>query len=71
MGGIYEIYRSAVLRRYDINTKFSEDWFRHSKIDEGMGIHIQKHRQHDGLISLLLFFQNKENGLIIKKLNRT
>jgi hypothetical protein len=67
MGGIYEVCRSAVLRYHDINTEFHKDWFRHSIIDVGMGIHKHTETQHDDPISLLLFFQNNENGLIIRK----
>jgi hypothetical protein len=44
-----------------IHTEFHKDWFRHSKIE--VGLHIQTHRQHGDLISLLLFFQNKESRL--------
>jgi hypothetical protein len=35
MGGIYEVRRSDGFRCRDINTKFHEDWFRHSKADGG------------------------------------
>jgi hypothetical protein len=42
--------------------------FSHSKVGrEGdTNIYTDTYRQQGGLISLLLFFQNKEHGLIIK-----
>jgi hypothetical protein len=40
--------------------KFHKDCFRHSKVYRGDS---QTHRQHGDLISLLLFFQNKESML--------
>jgi hypothetical protein len=43
-------------------TRFHKDWFRHSKVD---WMYSQIHRQHGDLISLLLFFRNKDN--MIKK----
>jgi hypothetical protein len=39
MGGIYEVRRWDVFRCCDIHTKFHKDWFRHSKVDGGRGIH--------------------------------
>jgi hypothetical protein len=36
--------------------KFRKYWFRNSKVDRGDS---QTHRQHDGLISLLLFIYLK------------
>jgi hypothetical protein len=39
---------------------FRKNWFRHSKVNRG---DIQTHGQHGDLISLLLLFLNKENGL--------
>jgi hypothetical protein len=63
MEGIYELRRWDGLRCHDIHTKFHEDWFSHSKVDEG---DTQTHRQHGDLISLLLFFQKKESRLIIR-----
>jgi hypothetical protein len=51
---------------HDIHTKFHKDWFRGSKVVKGR-IHIQTHRQLGDLISLLLFFKNKETRLIKMK----
>jgi hypothetical protein len=41
----------------DIRTKFHKDCFRHSQVNKG---DTQTHRQQGDLISLLLFFENKE-----------
>jgi hypothetical protein len=37
MGGIYEINRSNGFRCHDMYTKFSKDWFSHSKDARGGG----------------------------------
>jgi hypothetical protein len=59
MGGIYEVPRWDGLRWRDIDTKFHEGWFRNSEVNrEGY-----TRRQKGDLISILLFFQNKEIGL--------
>jgi hypothetical protein len=48
MGGIYKVRRSDGLKCHDIHTKIHEDWYRHSKIDVGVGgLHIQTHRAHN------------------------
>jgi hypothetical protein len=62
MRGIYEGLRSDGLRYHDIHTKFHKDWFRHLKVD-GADAHTHTHRQQGDLMSLLLYFQYKENGL--------
>jgi hypothetical protein len=62
MGGIYEVCHLDGLRCHDTHTRFNKDWFRHSKVD-GEGGFIDTHRQHDNLISILQFFQNKESRL--------
>jgi hypothetical protein len=46
---------------HDIDIKFNEDWFRHSKVNKGE----YTYRQEGDFISLLLFFQNKESRLKI------
>jgi phospholipase C len=43
--------------------KFHEDWLSHSEIDKG-GYTDTQHGDH---ISLLLFFQNKESRLKLKR----
>jgi hypothetical protein len=49
-----------------VHTKFHKVWFRHSKVDGG---DAQTHRQHGDGMSLLLFFENKENRLKINNNN--
>jgi hypothetical protein len=61
MDRICELHRWDGLRCHDIHTKFHTDWFSNPKV--GWATHW--HRQHCDLISLLLFFQNKEIGLIM------
>jgi hypothetical protein len=62
---IYELCRWDGVSCHDIHTKFHKDWFSHSKVNRGK--HIQTdthtHTQHDDLISLFLFFENKESKL--------
>jgi hypothetical protein len=41
---------------------FIKDWYRHSEV-EGGGAFINRHTRLGELISLLLFFQNKESRL--------
>jgi hypothetical protein len=67
MGGIYESRRWDGLRFHDIYTKFHKDWFRHSKVYMRGCEDSRIHRQHDDLIRLLLFFQNKESRLKMKR----
>jgi hypothetical protein len=43
-------------------TKFNKDLFRHSKVDRG-DAQTDTHTEYGDLISLLLFFQNKESRL--------
>jgi hypothetical protein len=47
------IYETIVSKAY---------WLRLSKVDKG---DTQTHKQHDDLVSLLLFFHNKESRLKI------
>jgi hypothetical protein len=61
--GIYEVRRWDGLRCHDIRTKFNKDYFRYLEVERG----IQTHREHGDLISLFLFFQNKESRLKIMK----
>jgi hypothetical protein len=49
----------------DIHTKFHKDWFNHSKVNRGGYSYRERHTQQGDLISLLLFFQNKDSGLKI------
>jgi hypothetical protein len=51
------------LRCHGTHTKFHIDWFRHSKVNRGT--YMQTHRQQGDIISLLLFYQNKERRLKI------
>jgi hypothetical protein len=60
VGGIYEVRSWNGLRCRDIRTKFHKDW-----LMEG-GLHTQIHRKQDDLMSLLLFFQNRESRLKLK-----
>jgi hypothetical protein len=62
MEGIYELRRWDGLRCLDIHTKFHKDLFSHSKFNSG-DTHTDTHRQQGYFISLLLYFQNKKNGL--------
>jgi hypothetical protein len=48
-----------------VHTKFHKDWFGNSKVDRRDCTDAKIHRQHSDLISLLLFFQNKESRLKI------
>jgi hypothetical protein len=43
----------------------NKDWFRNSKVNGGGGgfTDTQTHRHHGYRVSVLSFFQNKENGL--------
>jgi hypothetical protein len=50
-----------------LHTKFHNNWFRHSKVDKG---NSQAYRQHRDIISLLLFFQNKESGSNVRQMAR-
>jgi hypothetical protein len=59
MGRIYEVHRWDGLRCHDIRTKFHKDWFSHSKVDRVWD--TKAHRQRGDLVSLFLFFQNKES----------
>jgi hypothetical protein len=61
MGGIYEVRRWDRLRCHDIHTEFLTDWFRHSNVDT----EEYTHRQQGDLISVVLFFENKEGMLKI------
>jgi hypothetical protein len=45
-----------------IHTKFHKDWFRPSEVDRGE----HRHRQHNDLISLLLFFKIRKEDKIGK-----
>jgi hypothetical protein len=56
MGRMYELRRWNWPRRYDIHTKFHKEWFKYSKF-----VREDAHRQQSDLISLLLYFQNKES----------
>jgi hypothetical protein len=49
---------------HDIHAKFHEDWFGHSKVNEGdTHTDTRTHRQESDFISLLLFFRNKGSML--------
>jgi hypothetical protein len=61
MGGVYKVRRSDGPRCHDIHIKFHRELFSHSKVDSGGD--TRAHRQQGDLISLLLFFQNKESRL--------
>jgi hypothetical protein len=69
MAGTYEVRLSNGFRCHDIHTKFHKGWLRHSEVAGGAGTHtdLQIHRQQGYLISLLLYFQNKESSLIMQK----
>jgi hypothetical protein len=61
MGGIYEVRRCDRLRCNDIYTKFHKDFFRQSEVYKGdTPTDTQTHKEHDDLISLLIFLQNKD-----------
>jgi hypothetical protein len=62
MGGICEGRSWDGLRCHDIHINFHKDWFTLTKVD-GKGLDSQTHRQQGELISLILFFQNKESRL--------
>jgi hypothetical protein len=47
------------LRCHYVRTKFHKDWFRHSKVNRGGGIH----RQRGYHVSLLSVFENKASRL--------
>jgi hypothetical protein len=58
-GVIYEVHSSDGLRCHEIHTTSHKYWFRHSQLNRGS---LTDTQQGD-IISLLLFFQNKENKL--------
>jgi hypothetical protein len=57
---------------YIRRTQVDKDYFRHLKVNGGGGlftdIHTHSHREHGDLISIILFFQNKEVGYRSKEI---
>jgi hypothetical protein len=64
----YKVRHWDGLRWHNIHIKFHKDWLGDSKADRG---DTQTHGQHGDriLVSLLLFFQNKKNRTMKRKLN--
>jgi hypothetical protein len=65
MVDIYEVRGVDWLSCRYVCAKFHKDWLRHSKFSGEAHVKIETHRQQGDLISLLLFFKNKKNGLNI------
>jgi hypothetical protein len=66
MGWIYERWHWDGLRGHNIHIKFHKDLFRHSKVQME---DTYPDTQQGDLISLLLYFQNKESKLKNQGLN--
>jgi hypothetical protein len=62
MGRIYEVCCWYGLRCHDMHTKFHKNWFRHSKVDGGGGIH----RDTDSMViseAYFYFFKIRKGSL--------
>jgi hypothetical protein len=53
------------VRCHNVHIRFHKDWLRHSEADRGRFIDTQTPTEHGDLISIHLFFQNRENRLTI------
>jgi hypothetical protein len=70
-GGIYELWRWDSHWWHGTHARFHDDRSRRWNVARAWVIHLQTHRQLDDLITVFLFYYNKESRLKIHFKNKT